>query len=345
MPIEHLVTGSGKPLRQELRVAPTFLVATMLLPACGKEAPRPAATQPAATTTLARAPLGPGEGLLPVRGGRIWYRVSGTGNGTPMVLLHGGPGAGSYYLKPFEDIGDDRPVVRYDQLGAGKSDRLTDTTLMNIPRFVEELDSLRRALKIEKWFVNGHSWGTVLALEYYKAHPEHVAGIVFGGSVFDWRAYARETEAWTKHLTDSSQRAITAWKQGGSPDAAGFKAATDEFYAQFVWRRPVKADLDSTMAGFGNEQYTYMQGAYEYVVTGTLKNYDARADLPRIRVPVLSTTGEFDEVGPKTVEAHAKLIPGAKFVLYKDAGHVTSWDARDANVKDVREFLRSVDKR
>ena len=328
-----------------MRIAPAFGVPIMLLVACSKEEPRPDATPAPATTTTASVALGPGEAFLPVRGGRIWYRVSGTGPGTPMVLLHGGPGAGSYYLKPFEDIGDDRPIIRYDQLGAGKSDRLTDTTLMNIPRFVEELDSLRRALKIEKWFVNGHSWGTVLALEYYKAHPEHVAGIVFGGSVFDWPAYVRETEAWTKQMSDSSQRAIAAWKQGGSPDAPGFKAANDEFYANFVWRRPVQADLDSTMAGYGNEQYIYMQGAYEFVVTGTLKNYDARADLPRITVPVLSTTGEFDEVGPKRVEAHAKLIPGARFVLYKGAAHLTSWDARDANVKDVREFLRTVDKR
>jgi len=73
---------------------------------------------------------------------------------------------------------------------------------MNIPRFVEELDSLRRALAIDKWFVTGQSWGTVLALEYYKEHPEHVAAIVFGGSVFDWRAYARETNAWVTHMTD-----------------------------------------------------------------------------------------------------------------------------------------------
>ena len=88
-----------------------------------------------------------------------------------------------------------------------------------------------------------------------------------------------------------------------------------------------------------------MQGAYEYVVTGTLKDYDQTAFLPSIKVPVLSTTGEFDEVGPKTVEKHARLIPGAKFVSYKGAGHVTSWDATDANVKDVREFARAVDKR
>ncbi len=322
---------------------------TLLLSACGGTESKPADSTPAATppaTTAAATPaLGPGEAMLPVRGGRIWYKTSGTGKGTPMVLLHGGPGAGSFYLKPFEDIGDDRRVIRYDQLGAGKSDRLTDTTLMNIPRFVEELDSLRRALAIDKWFVNGQSWGTVLALEYYKAHPEHVAGIVFGGSVFDWHQYVVEANAWVKQLPDSSQRAIEAWKKGGSAETPAFKNATDEFYSRYVWRRPVKADLDSTNATFGAEQYNYMQGAYEYVVTGTLKDYDARADLPKIKVPVLSTTGEFDEVGPKTVEAHAKLIPGAKFVLYKGASHVTSWDAPDANVKDVREFLRSVDKR
>ena len=98
-------------------------------------------------------------------------------------------------------------------------------------------------------------------------------------------------------------------------------------------------------ATYGTPQYVYMQGAYEYVVTGTLKDYDQTAFLPSIKVPVLSTTGEFDEVGPKTVEKHARLIPGAKFVSYKGAGHVTSWDATDANVKDVREFARAVDKR
>ena len=44
--------------------------------------------------------------MLDVHGGRIWYKRSGTGTRTPMVLLHGGPGAGSFYLKAFEDLGD-----------------------------------------------------------------------------------------------------------------------------------------------------------------------------------------------------------------------------------------------
>jgi proline iminopeptidase len=311
-----------------------------------REAARPDSTaaKPDSTASTAATPtLGPGEAMLPVRGGRIWYKQSGQGKGLPMVLIHGGPGAGSFYLKPFEALGDDRPIVRYDQLGAGKSDRLTDTTLMVIPRFVEELDSLRRSLHIEKWILNGHSWGTVVALEYYKAHPEHVAGIVFGGSVFDWKAYAQETEAWTKTLSDSAQRAVAQWKRDGNDKAPGFTAASDEFYARFVFRTPNKVDLDSTMAMYGQPQYVYMQGAYEFVVTGTLKNYDQTSALPTIKVPVLVTTGEFDEVGPKTVERHAKLIPGARFVRYAGASHITSWDATEANVRDVRAFAREVD--
>ncbi|CAN5860741.1 hypothetical protein BH11GEM2_BH11GEM2_31260 [soil metagenome] len=105
------------------------LVALCAVAACSGDKVPPPKITPSATTAPAPM-LGEGEAMLPVRGGRIWYKKSGAGTGTPMVLLHGGPGAGSFYLKPFEALGNDRVVIRYDQLGAGKSDRLTDTTLM-----------------------------------------------------------------------------------------------------------------------------------------------------------------------------------------------------------------------
>ncbi len=63
------------------------------------------------------------EGYVDVEGGRVWYRIVGSGNATPLVLLHGGPGAPSHYLNPLEQISEDRPVIFYDQLGAGRSDR------------------------------------------------------------------------------------------------------------------------------------------------------------------------------------------------------------------------------
>lgn len=112
--------------------SPSLIIASVAaaLVACGGDK-APAANSAAAGSASSKAKaapaLGPGESMLPVTGGRIWYKVSGTGTGTPVILVHGGPGMGSFYMKSMEGLGDDRPVVRYDQLGAGKSDRMTDT--------------------------------------------------------------------------------------------------------------------------------------------------------------------------------------------------------------------------
>jgi len=93
-----------------------------------------------------RRVVSPDEGFIDVPGGRVWYRVVGKGPGTPLLLLHGGPGAPSYYLKPLAALGDERPVIFYDQLGCGRSDRPTDSTLWTIQRFIEELADLLQEL-------------------------------------------------------------------------------------------------------------------------------------------------------------------------------------------------------
>src|SRR2546425_3874548 len=76
------------------------------------------------------------QGYVQVTGGRVWYRIVGHGPKVPLLVLHGGPGAPSYYLEPLERLGDDRPVVFYDQLGCGRSDIPSDTSLWNVGRFV-----------------------------------------------------------------------------------------------------------------------------------------------------------------------------------------------------------------
>lgn len=131
------------------------------------------------TETPRQPVLRTGEGRLAVDGGSIWYRASGAAGGTPLVLLHGGPGFSSYYMKPLDALSADRQVIRYDQLGSGKSDRTSDTALFTIAHFVNELDSLRASFGCPSWHLLGHSWGTVLALEYYRVHPERVASMTF----------------------------------------------------------------------------------------------------------------------------------------------------------------------
>jgi proline iminopeptidase len=307
-----------------------FLALLIAVAGCGARGSRP-------------APIPLGESRLAVPGGRIWFRVTGTDRGLPLVLVHGGPGFSSYYLKPLEALGDERIVVRYDQLGSGKSDSLADTTMFTIAHFVDELDSLRAHLGIQKWHVYGHSWGTIVGIEYYRAHPEHVASLIFAGPVFDMRAYGRRASELVQTLSDSSQRAVKNALATGRFDAPAYQNAVGEFWGRYVFRHPVQADLDSSLASFNQHLYEYMQGPSEFTITGTLAGYDAKPFLKEINVPTLVTVGEFDEVGPELARSHAALIPGARFTIFPGAAHLTTWDVPESTVAVVREFLRSAD--
>lgn len=284
-----------------------------------------------------------GEGRLAVDGGRIWYKVSGTGQGTPVILLHGGPGYSSYYLKPLEALGADRPVVRYDQLGGGKSDGLTDTTKMTIAHFVAELDSLRSHLGYAKVHLVGHSWGTILALEYYRAHPDRVASLTLASPALNvpaWEAHARALE---KTLSDSARRAIRIADSTGKFDAPAYQSALSEFYGRYVWLHPVKVDQDSMMAQVNEQIYDYMQGPSEFTITGTLKKYDATPFLRHVAVPTLFTVGDVDEANPALVRRQAKLVPHATVAVIPHAAHMTTWDNPDAMVAAVRAHLAKAD--
>ena len=287
--------------------------------------------------------LAAGEAMLAVPGGKIWYKKSGVGGGTPVILLHGGPGYSSYYLKALEQLGDDRPVVRYDQLGGGKSDKISDTTMFTIEHFVRELDSLRAALGYDRVHLVGHSWGTILGFEYYRVHPEHVVSLTLGSAALDIPTWEKNARRLVGTLSDSAQRAIKTREAEKKFDAPDYQAALNEFYGKYVWRHPVDADLDSTVKTVNEGIYNYMQGPSEFTITGTLKKYDVTALLKTIKVPTLYTVGEFDEADPPTIKRFASLTPGAKVVVIPGSAHITSWDNPAAMVGAIRAFLRQTD--
>ena len=322
----------------------TLAVVSAACVSCAKEPPPLAdTTKSVAVAGPTPAALAPGEDRLAVDGGRIWYRVVGSGNAPPAILLHGGPGYSSFYMRSLEALGADRPVVRYDQLGAGKSDRISDTAMFNIAHFVRELDSLRSHLGYDKVHIVGHSWGTILGLEYYRAHPERVASLTLMSPALDLLAWEKNARRLVKTLPDSLQKAIATREAEKNYTAADYQAALGEFYGKYVWRRPVQAELDSLTATFNESIYNYMQGPSEFTITGTLKQYDATPFLKNVKVPVLFTVGEFDEADPPTVKRHAQMTPGAKYAVIPNAAHIVEWDNPDETNRVVRDFLKAVD--
>jgi proline-specific peptidase len=298
-----------------------------------------------ATPAAAQQPITTDSARLAVRGGEIWYRVTGGGSGTPVILLHGGPGVSGVYLKGMEALGNERLVVRYDQLGAGKSDVVTDTALFNIPRFVAELDSLRRFLRLERFHLYGHSWGATLALEYYRAHPDPVASLVFASDALVVPAFLANLQALYTLLPDSLHRAARAKETGQPYDTLAYRAAMMEINRRHATLRPVLADMDTMFASMNNAMSDYMMGTSTYVPAGTMRDYDARPFLRTLRLPVLFVVGEHDFVGPQLVRERAALVPDARLVVIPDSGHTPQWDSPVANLEAVRSFLREVDRR
>ena len=121
----------------------------------------------------------PGEGYTEVKGGEIWYRIVGDSDKTPLLLVHGGPGFPSYYLNPLKELGKERPVIFFDQLGCGRSETEVDSTLMTVDNFVEQLETLRKKLGLEEFYLYGHSWGTMLGMDYYLKYPNRVKALIF----------------------------------------------------------------------------------------------------------------------------------------------------------------------
>ena len=284
-----------------------------------------------------------GEGNLPVSGGKIWYKVSGNGTGIPVVLIHGGPGASSFYLKPFEELGNDRQVIRYDQLGSGKSTYTEDTTMFTIEQRVTELDSLRKALGINTWNLLGHSFGTMVALEYYAAFPDHVASLIFAGPCFDVPAYEENCRLLLKTLPDSLQKAVVEADSSSDYINLRYQDALTMFNDLYGSRKPDRVETDSIMATFNVVLNYYMLGPSDISIIGTLKDYNSTPYLSKIRVPTLFTVGEFDTSGPQLVKSFSEQVAGSEYYVFPNSAHITMWDAEEENVRVVRNFLLSAD--
>jgi proline iminopeptidase len=297
------------------------------------------------STTTAASTAMSDEGFIPVEGGRIWYRRVGKGPGTPILLLHGGPGSSSVGLKPLLALADERPVILYDQLGSGKSDRPTDSTLYTVDRYVRELQALRDSLGLIDVHLYGHSWGAMLAEAYMGTKPIGVRSVMLSSPLVTTAQWTHDADSLIKLLPDTVQRAIAVHEAAHTTDAPAYAAAMDAYYARHVRRQPRAnaADADSSTQAFGSFVYNYMWGPSEFTSTGTLKTFDATKWLKQITVPTLFLAGEFDEATPSSTQRFSKLVTGAKFVMIPNSGHATPNDNLPALLAALRPFLRAHD--
>lgn len=285
--------------------------------------------------------LSSGEGFIDVTDGKVWYKIVGEGNNTPLILLHGGPGFTSYYLNPMDELSKERPVIFFDQLGCGRSDREIDTTLMTIEAYVEQLEALRISLGVKEFYLYGHSWGSMLGMDYYMKYPTNIKALIMASPVLSASKWLEDAEKLIATLPDSLQKTLNTSEDYGSPE---YEHAVNVYWENYVIRKtPWDANIDSTMNGVNLNVYNYMWGPSEFMITGTLAGYDRTNSLSQIKVPTLYICGAYDEAQPSTLNYFQSLTPGSKIAVIEDAAHVTMHDNPDQNNKVIANFLKELD--
>lgn len=295
----------------------------------------------------ANKPITPKEGFVQVKGGKIWYKIVGSGKGVPLLLIHGGPGSRSCDGIPgYSTLSNDRPIIFYDQLGSGHSDRPTDTTLWELPRFVDEITALRKELDLKELHILGSSWGGTVAVEYMVTKkPEGVKSVIFAGPLISTSLWMKDAQILISQLAKPVRDTIRKYEQLKLYDNLSYVAATDSFNIKYLSRKsgPRAAVADCEGVGKSNRQvYHYMWGPTEFNATGTLKTFERKSNLHEIKQPVLFITGQYDEARPETMYEFQKEIPGSKVEIVANSGHNKLRDNPEQYLAAIRSFLALV---
>src|SRR5262249_10953981 len=133
---------------------------------------------------------------------------------------------------------DERPIVFYDQLGCGNSARPTDESLWTIERYVGELENVRAALKLERVHILGHSWGTILAVDYMlTGQPRGVVSRTLAGPALSMQRWVADQHVWLLELPKQVQDSVRDAEAAGKFESPAYQAAIGAYYAQHVCRR------------------------------------------------------------------------------------------------------------
>ncbi len=159
------------------------------------------------------------EGHVTVTGGRVWYQVLGDTDAIPLVTVHGGPGATHDYLEPLSGLADERPVVFYDQLGAGRSDAPDDVSLWTNDRLVDELGRLLDALDLTRVHLLGQSWGSIVAAEYTLQRPDRLVSVVLADPCLSMPRFAAGTAALRAALPAGVRAVLDRHEAAGTTDS------------------------------------------------------------------------------------------------------------------------------
>lgn len=291
---------------------------------------------------------------------RLYWEQSGNPDGVPVVLLHGGPGAGATPVhRRFFDP-DHYRIIIFDQRGAGRSHPIGCVTENSLSYLIEDMEKLRERLMIDRWHIFGGSWGSTLALSYAQTHPQRCISLVLRGiflleqGEIDWFLYGMRNifpEAWeqfTQILSEAEKddvlrayyRRLTGADEKARLEAAIswtlYESACSSLLPNFEII-VTEEQKQHALAVARIEAHYFLHEVIE-PDNSLLHNIKALRAIPSIIVQ-----GRYDIVCPiRTAHKLHQAWPEADYVVVRDGGHSAMDPAIRSRLIEATENMKTI---
>jgi len=283
---------------------------------------------------------------------RVWTRRTGNNPRVKVLLLHGGPGATHEYFAACDSYFPAAEIeyYSYDQLGSAWSDQPDAPDLWTIPRFVDEVEQVREALGLDhdNFYLLGHSWGGMLAIEYALEHQRHLKGLVISNMMSSGPAYNAYTESVLMPAMDQDVLAEIKHLEAteATDDPRYMALLMEHHYVHHILRMPAEAwpdPVNRTFASINPAIYVPLQGPSELGAGGVLRTWDRTADLPEITVPTLVIGARYDTMDPNYMKMMAGKFPRGTYLFCPNGSHMAMYDDQVTYFNGLIDFIRRVD--
>ena len=281
----------------------------------------------------------------------VWTKRVGNNPKIKVLLLHGGPAATHEYFEAFDSYfpGAGIEYYYYDQLGSAYSDQPDDPSLWETSRFVEEVEQVRQALGLNRdnFFLLGHSWGGILAIEYALKYQKNMKGLIISNMMASIPAYNEYAEKVLMPTMD--QKVLAEIKQlekdGKFEDPRYMELLMPNHYALHILRMPPDQWPEPVQRSFkrlNSKIYVPMQGPSELGASGKLEKWDRTQDLGKLSLPTLVIGGQHDTMDPKHMKWMAGAVKKGRYLYCANGSHMSMYDDQKTYFNGVIRFVRDV---
>ena len=284
---------------------------------------------------------------------RVWTKRVGNNPTIKVLLLHGGPGATHEYFEAADSYfpGASVEYYYYDQLGSAYSDQPDDPAIINsLPRYVEEVEQVRKALGLDKsnFYLLGHSWGGILAIEYALKYQQNLKGLIISNMVSSIPDYNHYADTVLMPAMDQTvlKELLQMEQQNKYNDPRYEELLMSHFYVDHILRMPPEQwpdPVNRAFAKLNKKVYVPMQGPSEMGShNAILEKWDRTADLGKITVPTLMIGARYDTMDPDYMKMMSTKVKHGRFLYCPNAGHMAMYDDQKIYFDGVIRFLKDV---